>query len=185
MIYTIIYNGTCETKEPRNTEKKSENLNTERQLPKLTRSKTKAILDKGNLDKIARQKEALGKIIKGIEELKIQSENEKLQDGTSIEDVQKWGADIEGEIDDADSEISYLNQYLAEAEAVLHKSCGYAGTIREEGFLYVRSLRKVSTFSQQISAKSAGSRNKKPILNDIICIFCNLKALIRIILRKI
>ena len=60
-------------------------------LLKLTRSKTKAILDKGNLDKIARHKEALGKIIKGIEELKIQSEKEKLQDGTSIEDVQKWG----------------------------------------------------------------------------------------------
>ena len=109
--------GICESKEPRNMEKNIENLNTERQLLKLTRSKTKAILDKGNLDKIARHKEALGKIIKGIEELKIQSEKEKLQDGTSIEDVQKWGDDIEGEIDDADSEISYLNQYLAEAEA--------------------------------------------------------------------
>ena len=67
----------------------------------------------------------------------------------------------------------------------LQNSCGYAGTTREEVLPYVRSLRKVSTFSQQISAKSAGTRNKKPILNDIICIFCNLKALIHIILRKI
>ena len=41
----------------------------------------------------------------------------------------------------------------------------------------MRSLRKVSTFNQQISAKSAGTRNKKPILTDIIYIFCNLKAL--------
>ncbi len=40
---------------------------------------------------------------------------------------------------------------------------------------YVRSLRKVSTFNQQISSKSAATRNKKPILNDIIYIFCNLK----------
>ena len=52
-----------------------------------------------------------------------------------------------------------------------------AGITREEGLRYVRSLRKVSSFKQQISAKSAGTRNKKPILNDRICIFCNLKAL--------
>ncbi len=40
----------------------------------------------------------------------------------------------------------------------------------------MRSLRKVSSFNQPISAKSAGTRNKKPILNDTIYIFCNLKA---------
>ena len=41
----------------------------------------------------------------------------------------------------------------------LQKSCGYAGTTREEGLPCVRSLRKVSTFNQQISAKSAETRN--------------------------
>jgi hypothetical protein len=52
-------------------EKKSDNfIDTERQLLKLTRSKTKAILEKGNLDKIIRHKEALGKIVKELEELK-------------------------------------------------------------------------------------------------------------------
>ena len=49
----------------------------------------------------------------------------------------------------------------------------------------MRSLKKVSTFNQQISAKSAGTRNTKPILNDIIYLFCNLKVLTRVILRKI
>ncbi len=66
----------------------------------------------------------------------------------------------------------------------LQKSCGYAGTTRKEGLPYVRSLRKVSTFNQQISGKSAGIGNKKPILNDMIYIFCRLKTLTRIILRK-
>ena len=99
-------------------EKKSDNfIDTERQLLKLTRSKTKAILEKGNLDKIIRHKEALGKIVKELEELKIQGEKDKLQDGEAIEDVQKWGVDIEGEIDETDCEISHLNQYLTEAEA--------------------------------------------------------------------
>ena len=49
--------------------------------------------------------------------LKIQGEKDKLQDGEAIEDVQKWGVDIEGEIDETDCEISHLNQYLTEAEA--------------------------------------------------------------------
>ena len=71
------------------------------------------------------------------------------------------------------------------AQPELQKGCGYAGTTRKEGLSYVRLLRKVSTFNQQSSAESAGTRNKKPILNDTIYIFCNLKALIRIILRNI
>ncbi len=49
----------------------------------------------------------------------------------------------------------------------------------EEGFNFLVNR------LQQISAKSAGTRNKKPIFNVIIYIFCNLKALNRIILRKI
>ena len=51
-------------------------------------------------------------------------------------------------------------------DSELQNSCGYAGITRKEGLRYVRSLRKVSSFKQQVSAKSAGIRNKKPILND-------------------
>ncbi len=53
----------------------------------------------------------------------------------------------------------------------LQKSCGYASTNRKEGLLYVRSLWKVSADNCKLS------RNKKPILIDVIYIFCNLKAL--------
>ena len=34
----------------------------------------------------------------------------------------------------------------------------------------VTDMRKVSTSNQQISAKSAGTRNKKQILNYIMCV---------------
>ena len=60
--------GICERKNRENTdkmEKKSDNFidtGSERQLLKLTRSKTKAILEKGNLDKIIRHKERWGKL---------------------------------------------------------------------------------------------------------------------------
>ena len=96
-------------------EKTDNTLDTERQLLKLTRNKTKAILEKGNLDKIIRHKEALEKNVRAIEELKLQGEKAKIQ-GVSLEDVQEWGADIEREIDETDNEILYLSQYLQNAE---------------------------------------------------------------------
>ena len=97
-------------------EKTGNTLDTERQLLKLTRNKTKAILEKGNLDKIIRHKEALEKIVRAIEELKLQGEKVKIQEGVTLEDVQEWGADIEREIDETDNEILYLSQYLQNAE---------------------------------------------------------------------
>ena len=98
-------------------ENTSEALVTERQLLKLTRNKTKAILDKGNLDKIIRHKKALETIVKEVEKLKLQGEKAKIKDGVSIKDVQTWGADIEGDINEADGEILRLNQYVQDAEA--------------------------------------------------------------------
>ena len=92
-------------------------METERQLLKLTRNKTKAILDKGNLDKIIRHKEALETIVKDVEKLKLQGEKAKIKDGVSIEDVQTWGANIEGDIDKADGDILRLNQYIQDAGA--------------------------------------------------------------------
>ena len=89
-----------------------EALETERQLLNLTRNKTKAILDQGNVDKIIRHKEALETIVKEVKKLKLQGEKAKIKDGVSIKDVQTWGADIEGDIDEADGEILRLNQYV-------------------------------------------------------------------------
>ena len=82
---------------------------------KLTRNKTKAILEKGNLDQIIRHKEALAKIVRAIEELKLQGEKAKIQEGVSFEDVQEWGEDIESEIDETVNEIM-LSQYLQNVE---------------------------------------------------------------------
>ena len=69
-------------------ENTSEALETERQLLNLTWNKTKAILDKGNLDKIIRHKEALETIVKEVEKLKLQGEKAKIKDGVSIKYVQ-------------------------------------------------------------------------------------------------
>lgn len=90
-------------------------LKTELQLLQLTRSKTKNVVAKGNLDKILRHKEALGNIVRSVEDLKLQEEKSKLEEGESIENVEKWGAKIEETVDEIDMEITYLGRCLQEA----------------------------------------------------------------------
>lgn len=96
-------------------EEKQKELETELQLLALTRSKTAAIVDKGNLDKILRLKEILKKIVNAIEDLKVDIEKAKLEAGEIVENVQKWGATIEQRTDEADLEISDLTRSLEEA----------------------------------------------------------------------
>ena len=96
-------------------EEKQKELETELQLLALTRSKTAAIVDKGNLDKILRHKEILKKIVNDIEDLKVDIEKAKLEAGEIVENVQKWGATIEQRTDEADLEISDLTRGLEEA----------------------------------------------------------------------
>ena len=64
-------------------------LKTELQLLQLTQSKTQGIVDKGNVDKILWHKESLAKII------------------VCVEDVQKWGEELETRIDEADEQIAH------------------------------------------------------------------------------
>ena len=96
-------------------EEKQKELETELQLLALNRSKTAAIVDKGNLDKILRHKEILKKIVNAIEDLKVDIEKAKLEAGEIVENVQKWSATIEQRTDEADLEISDLTRSLEEA----------------------------------------------------------------------
>ena len=90
-------------------------LKTELQLLQLTQSKTQGIVDKGNVDKILRHKEGLAKIIVSVEELKMQIQKAKLEADESVEDVQKWGEELETHIDEADEQIAHLGRCLSEA----------------------------------------------------------------------
>ena len=64
-------------------------LETELQLLKLTRSKTTSVVDKGNGEKITRHKEALRKIVATIEDIKLEIEKGKLEEGESLDDVKE------------------------------------------------------------------------------------------------
>ena len=92
-------------------------LEAELQLLKLTRGKTKSVVDKGSIEKITRHKETLGKIVAAIEDLKLDTEKGKLEAGQSIDEVEEWGKFIEQTIDDVDKEVEDLNRHLEEAGA--------------------------------------------------------------------
>lgn len=92
-------------------------LEAELQLLKLTRGRTKSVVEKGNIEKITRHKETLGKIVASIEDLKLDIEKGKLEAGKSIDEVDEWGKIIEQTIDDVDKEVEDLNRHLEEAGA--------------------------------------------------------------------
>ena len=70
--------------------------------------------------------------MKDVEKLKLQGEKAKIKDGVSIEDVQKWGADIEGDIDKADGDILRLNQYIQDPGAKSENKKREKEKIREQ-----------------------------------------------------
>ena len=71
----------------------------------LTRHKTEGVVDTANVEKIRRHKQALQAIVQGVDEVKREVEQAKLEDGESLEKVAEWGRGIEEQIDVADEEI--------------------------------------------------------------------------------
>lgn len=59
-------------------------LEAEIQLLKLTRGRTKSVVEKGNIEKITRHKETLGKIVASIEDLKRGKALTKLMNGEKL-----------------------------------------------------------------------------------------------------
>ena len=59
--------------------------------------------------KIRRHKQALQAIVKGVDEVKREVEQGKLEDGESLEKVGEWGRGIEEQIEAADDEIKILD----------------------------------------------------------------------------
>ena len=74
------------------------------QLLELTREKTKDVVVSDNLEKIRRHKEALQTIVAGVEELKRDIEQEKLEKGETVDEVKEWGEETEGKIDIVDND---------------------------------------------------------------------------------
>ena len=67
-----------------------------------------------NLGKIRRHKEALQTIVAGVEELKRDIEQEKLEKGETVDEVKEWGEETESKIDIVDNDIKFLEVRLKE-----------------------------------------------------------------------
>ena len=52
--------------------------------------------------------------IAGVEELKRDIEQEKLEKGETVDEVKEWGEEIEGKIDIVDNDIKFLEARLKE-----------------------------------------------------------------------
>ena len=92
-----------------------EKLKTEVQLMVLTSSKTKGMVDKGNLKKIARHKETLAQTTSEVDELKLQVKKAKLESGESLDEIWKWRQEVEESVDEAGNNVTILTHCPEEA----------------------------------------------------------------------
>ena len=122
----------------------SEKLKTELQLMALTSSKTKGIVEKGNLEKIARHKEALAQITSEVDKLKLQVEKGKLESGETIDEIQKWGQEVEESVEEADDNVTILAHCLEEAAVRAENA-----KLRKEEMLVVRKREEELKFAKK------------------------------------
>ena len=91
----------------------SKKLDAKLQLLKLTRHKTEGVVDTANVGKIRRHKQALQAIVQGVDEVKREVEQAKLEDGESLEKVGGWGRD---EIKILDTRVERMIAEMKESE---------------------------------------------------------------------
>ena len=89
-------------------------LSAKLQLLELTRGKTKNVAVSDNLEKIRRHKEALQTIVAGVEELKRDIQQEKLDKGETVDEVKEREEETEGKMDIVDQDIKFVEARLKE-----------------------------------------------------------------------
>ena len=89
-------------------------LSAKLQLLELTRGKTNDVAVSDNLEKIHRHKEALEAIVAGVEELKRDIKQGKLEKEETVDEVKEWGEETEGKIDIVDNDVKFLEALLKE-----------------------------------------------------------------------
>jgi len=89
-------------------------LDVQSKLLKFTQGKTKGIVEKGNSERIERQRDALRAIVKKTENVKMQIEQAKLESGVQVDELAEWSAGVEEQQATADKEITHLSEKLAQ-----------------------------------------------------------------------
>ena len=93
-------------------EEMTSQLDVQLKLLTFTRGKTKGIIEKANSEGIERHREALRAIVKKVESVKTQIEQEKLESGVQVDELAEWSAGVEAQQATADEEITYLSETL-------------------------------------------------------------------------
>ena len=94
-------------------EKLKEDLKGKRNLLLFTLGKSESVLASGNVQTIKRHREALSSIADQIDALKLQVVEEMFKTSDSEETIGVWSDEIEKEIGEVDTRVTYINERLA------------------------------------------------------------------------
>ena len=95
-------------------EKLTSDLDVKLKLLTFTQGKTKGIVDKGNMEGIERNRDALRSIVKKVESVKTQIDQAELESGVAVDELTKWSDGVEAQQETADEEITYLSETLVQ-----------------------------------------------------------------------
>ena len=94
-------------------EKLKEDLKGKRNLLLFTLGKSESVLGTGNVQTIKRHREALSSIADQIDALKLQVVEEMFKSSDSEENIGDWSDEIEKQIGEVDTRVTYINERLA------------------------------------------------------------------------
>ena len=94
-------------------EKLKEDLKGKRNLLLFTLGKSESVLGTGNVQTIKRHREALSSIADQIDALKLQVVEEMFKSSDSEENIGDWNDEIEKQIGEVDTRVTYINERLA------------------------------------------------------------------------
>ena len=89
-------------------------IETKVKLLGLTEAKTEAILQGGNVETIERHLDALRRLSKEVDALKIQVEQAKILNGDALEDVIAWSSEVEVKLASVDEGVVFGGKRLTD-----------------------------------------------------------------------
>lgn len=127
----------------------NKDLTAKLQLLQFKDAKTEGIVQAGNVETIDRHLDALRRLSREADDLKLQIEQEKITNGVTLEDVTIWSGEIEAKLASVDESVVVAGKRLNE----MKKEASMAGEEIEEVSLHKKRKEQLDFERAQLELK--------------------------------
>ena len=137
-------------------------IETKVKLLGLTEAKTEVILQGGNVEVIERHLDALRRLSKEVDALKIQVEQAKISNGDALEDVIAWSSEVEVKLASVDEGVVFGGKRLTD----IKREASYASKAIEEAALNQQRKEQLEFERAQLELKLEYDRKTSDVNKD-------------------